>query len=239
MTLPSPPPSDPERKSLNGDIRQAWLSGAKYGKHLAFDGRLLHGAPALFFPGSSGCSAKVNDGGEEPDLKRQKVEETQQKRITFLVNVWVNHCPMDAELLDDDICKKMETPWEVLDTSKKSDSSFKPPFEWKNPDLAKPDTNEKILLEASKDDPAGTDEVVVCEHQVTFAYGPTMAELHAVASKTATGASVELVLGEGAMSLEVGEKVESEDEDDDEEEDDSEQSAIELGSEDSDDDDQE
>jgi hypothetical protein len=229
----SPPPSDPERKSLNGDIRQAWLSGAKYGKHLAFDGRLLHGAPALFFPGNSG--AKVNGGGKEPDLKRQKVEENQEKRVTFLVNVWVNHCPMDAELLDDDICKRMETPWEVLDTSKKGDSSFKPPFVWKNPDLAKPDTNEKISLKASMEDPAGTDEVVVCEHQVTFSYGPTMAELHAAASKTAMGESVELVLGEGAMRLEVGEKVQSEDDD----KDDSEQSGIEIGSEDTDEDDNE
>jgi len=223
----SPPPSDPERKSLNGAIRRGWLSGPKYGKHVAFDGRLLHGAPALFFPGSSTAGVAVN-GGKEPETKRQKVEERAEKRVTFLVNVWVNHCPMDAEPLDDDICRQMETPWEVPDETKKSDDSFKPPFEWKNPDLSKPDPTEKLSLKQSKDDPAGTDEVVVCEHLVTFSYGPTMEELHAVADKTATGTSVELSL-DGAISLKVGEKVAEEEEDNSEE-------SVEIGSQETDED---
>lgn len=213
----SPPPSDPERTSLGGDISQAWLSGPQYGKHIAFDGRLLHGAPALFFPGSSTTELAASDDGEERDSKRQKLEEKpNERRVTFLVNVWLNHCPIDAEILDDDICQQMETPWQVPDESKKSDESYKPPFEWKNPDLSKPDDVAKVPLKVSKEDPAGSDEVVVCERVITFLYGPTMTELYAVANKTAKGASVELVLGEGAMSLEVGDKVEQEE---DEEED--------------------
>ena len=228
----SPPPSDPERKSLNGDIRRGWLSGPQYGKHVAFDGRLLHGAPALFFPGSSLDSKPEN--GDEHQAKRRKTEEMPEKRITFLVNVWVNHCPMDAEPLDDDICLQMETPWEVPDESKKSDYSYKPPFEWKNPDLCHPDRTEKVALKASKNDPAGTDEIVVCEHLVTFSFGPSMEDLHAVSKKTANGSSIELAPEEGAMSLEVGEKVKEDEQDD--AEDDSGRGEIEIGSQDIDND---
>lgn len=232
----SPPPSDPERHCLNGDIRQAWLSGPQYGKHVAFDGRLLHGAPALFFPGSSAALRHVANGnGKEPDCKRQKVEATAEKRVTFLVNVWVNHCPIDAEILDDELCQQLETPWEVPDESKKSDPSYKAPFEWKNPNLSKPDDTERVSLIVSKDDPAGSDEVVVCERLVTFSYGPTMTDLHTAASKTADGASVELVLEEGALSLEVGDKVEDE-EDGEDDNDGSEESEIESGSHDTEDD---
>ena len=38
------------KKTLEEDISRAWLSHPQLGKHTAFDGRLLHGAPALYFP---------------------------------------------------------------------------------------------------------------------------------------------------------------------------------------------
>ena len=41
----SPPPSDVEKKTLNGSINKAWLTHPSFGKHVAFDGRYLHGAP--------------------------------------------------------------------------------------------------------------------------------------------------------------------------------------------------
>ena len=227
----SPPPSDPQRKSLNGDVRQGWLSGPQDGKHIAFDGRLLHGVPALFFPGSPTVTF-VTNGAEEPESKRHKIEEKPKKRVTFLVNVWLNHCPLDAELLDDEVCKQMETRWEIPDKTKKTDDSYKSSFEWKNPDLSKPDSTEKVSLKPSKEDPGGTDEVIVCERLVTFSYSPVMADLHVAAKETATGASVELVLEEGALSLSVGDKVDEEETD----EDDSNEEAVELGSKDTDDD---
>ena len=46
----SPPPSDPEKKSLDGSIHKAWLSHPRFGKHVAFDGRFLHGGPGRYFP---------------------------------------------------------------------------------------------------------------------------------------------------------------------------------------------
>jgi hypothetical protein len=120
----SPPPTDVEKTSLNGPVDKAWLSYPMVGKHIAFDGRLLHGAPGTFFPTMwEDASTTIN----EKDVKKRRlndnvVEESSKtetdsrvskcpQRITFLVNVWLNHCPMDAELLDDDLCGQMKTPW--------------------------------------------------------------------------------------------------------------------------------
>eukprot|EP00927_Polykrikos_kofoidii_P050855 TRINITY_DN44703_c0_g1_i1.p1 TRINITY_DN44703_c0_g1~~TRINITY_DN44703_c0_g1_i1.p1 ORF type:complete len:385 (-),score=84.21 TRINITY_DN44703_c0_g1_i1:53-1177(-) len=58
-----------------GPIGLAHLSYPKVGKHIVFDGQLLHAAPS------------------ELAMKQQ---DTQKKRITFLVNVWVNHRPIQT-----------------------------------------------------------------------------------------------------------------------------------------------
>ena len=87
----SPPPIDIEKKSLNGTVRKAWLSHPMFGKHVAFDGRLLHGAPGEYFPSIKNKSSNV----AEPKAKRLKLEsngytsttELSGKRITFMVNV--------------------------------------------------------------------------------------------------------------------------------------------------------
>lgn len=218
----SPPPSDPERKSLNGSVKRAWLSGPRYGKHIAFDGRLLHGAPALFFPGKAKSSDASNEE-VEPDKKKQKLGPSlPEKRITFLVNIWLDHCPLDAELLDDEVCNQMVTPWDCpaeVSGGAKGDPAYKSPFEWKHPDLAKPDTVDQVSLHNSDEDPAGTDEVVICDRLVTISYGPTMKELHDASGPSAEGASIELALGEGAISLSVGEAVEEEGDDEEERQD--------------------
>jgi hypothetical protein len=198
----SPPPTDVEKMTLNGPVDKGWLSYPMTGKHIAFDGRLLHGAPGTFFPSmlllSSSSEEKekeveemgnahenehehghdgyghghesINSRGRyinkrrklneteenskeenkeedkvERDLKKDSchssavlvnhdddyhlsstnqrqpchthtrndtsASSTTQQRITFLVNIWLNHCPMDAELLDDDMCVQMKTQW--------------------------------------------------------------------------------------------------------------------------------
>ena len=89
----SPPPSDPEKKSLNGSVSKAWLSHPAFGKHIAFDGRFLHGAPGEYFPSVARKSVITS----EPMAKRLKAEEggnmssLSGKRVTFLVNIWLNH----------------------------------------------------------------------------------------------------------------------------------------------------
>ena len=87
----SPPPSDHEKESLNGSIKEAWLSHPYFGKHVAFDGRFLHGAPGKMFQSVNKSALSA----PEPKSKRLKLDEhgtnnkLGDKRITFMVNVSV------------------------------------------------------------------------------------------------------------------------------------------------------
>ena len=71
----------------------------KRGKHLCFDGRLLHAAPSDFRSladapdeGSSGSE----EDEEEEEEQESDDEEASTERITFLVNLWINHVPMQS-----------------------------------------------------------------------------------------------------------------------------------------------
>eukprot|EP00928_Gymnodinium_smaydae_P054308 TRINITY_DN3810_c0_g1_i3.p1 TRINITY_DN3810_c0_g1~~TRINITY_DN3810_c0_g1_i3.p1 ORF type:complete len:404 (+),score=87.72 TRINITY_DN3810_c0_g1_i3:36-1247(+) len=69
------------------NVVRAHLSRPAVGKHIAFDGRWLHGAPAdlaAALAPESGAAA----GGE--------AKTSGGKRVTFLVNVWLNHKPIGA-----------------------------------------------------------------------------------------------------------------------------------------------
>lgn len=203
----SPPPNDPEKKTLEGNIRKGWLSHPKIGKHIAFDGRLLHGAPATFF--NSGDKEMTTSS--EPPNKKTKQD---RKRITFMVNVWVNHCPLDAELLDDDVCLQLKTPLNAInsddseaDKTKKEFSS--PAFLWNDDvDLAAPVTSSKASLALAESDPAGEEEVVICNRIVTAKFGASQKDL---CQATGMGGFVELDFDKGVVSLDVGEEVQSDD----------------------------
>ena len=74
-------------------IRQAWVSYPKTGKHFSFDGRLLHAVL--------------------PQLLRQKDSEQcspAQKRVTFLVNVWINHKPKGCRPLPKTVIESCLAP---------------------------------------------------------------------------------------------------------------------------------
>ena len=64
-----------------GPIDEAFISRPAPGKHISFDGRLLHGAPAdaNIWKSPSGTV------------------DSKSSRVTFLVNVWLNHVPSSAE----------------------------------------------------------------------------------------------------------------------------------------------
>jgi|UniRef100_A0A8J9SMP8 hypothetical protein len=196
----SPPPNDIEKKSLAGDIDQGWLSHPKCGKHIAFDGRLLHGAPATFFPELLRTPSPLP--GNEPPTKKAK---RAHQRITVLVNVWVNHCPLDAEPLDDDVCQQLKTPWEGRG---KTDSDFRPPFVWNEKlDLAMSDNKTvPVTVKPSLNDAAGEEEVVICNRLVTAHYNASMEDLHAASQRAGL---VALTFNQGALSLRVGEEVHS------------------------------
>ena len=58
-------------------------------------------------------------------------------------------------------------------------------------------------------DPAGEDEIALCNHTVTVKYNPTMEECH---KASASGSTVEIELEEGALTLHVGEELPTDDE---------------------------
>ena len=74
-------------ESATGSIPCAAVCWPAVGRHLCFDGKLLHGAlPDLTLPHSQGGAVK---------------------RITLLVNVWLNHTPWGAEKLPRKLSKKL------------------------------------------------------------------------------------------------------------------------------------
>ena len=60
------------------------ISTPLLGKHIKFDGRLLHAAPSNL-------------------ISKRKTETVKSTRITFLVNIWLNHFPSQAVLFPKDL----------------------------------------------------------------------------------------------------------------------------------------
>ena len=229
-----PPPADLTKSGLRGGIERGWLSHPRFGKHLAFDGRLLHGAPGTFFPAFCDGAGEDDDHAKEGgDAKRRKLDgggraassdsHGEKKRITIMVNVWLNHCPIDAELLDDEELAAMKTPWKSDDRGGDAKSSegkkdgggegYVRPFEFKVGAIV--DTPPPLeTLRVSKGMPAaGIDETVLCGREVDMHLGATMEDCHSV-SKMASimkGGTAELKFEPGTCRLEVGKEVEDSD----------------------------
>jgi hypothetical protein len=68
-----------------GTVSECAVSWPRWGKQITFDGKFLHGAPLAF-------AARERESG---------------KRITFLVNIWLNHKPVTAEPLTEDELESM------------------------------------------------------------------------------------------------------------------------------------
>ena len=69
-----------------GAVTECVVSWPEWGKQITFDGKFLHGAPAELARGSA----------------------RKEKRVTFLVNVWLNHKPVTAEPLSADELSAMK-----------------------------------------------------------------------------------------------------------------------------------
>ncbi|KAL9182651.1 hypothetical protein ACHAXT_013303 [Thalassiosira profunda] len=77
-----------------GEMEAMLVSRARRGKHLVFDGRLLHGAPG--HPALRGrFNARENPGDEG--------EEERTLRVTFLVNIWRTGRPAGVDVLPESI----------------------------------------------------------------------------------------------------------------------------------------
>jgi len=110
------------KECFYGDTHTAYFSWPRSGKHISFDGRWLHGAPSsLNLESDELATENANNVGlscDETDMdcmprpKRHKQDKqpstakhdviaapSLKKRITFLVNVWLNHKPLGSEPL--------------------------------------------------------------------------------------------------------------------------------------------
>lgn len=78
----------------SGHANEIVVSKPVVGKHIKFDGRLLHAAP------SNLISKALSDGSERPNgvVLRDNQQPEKSNRITFLVNIWLNHIPQQATL---------------------------------------------------------------------------------------------------------------------------------------------
>ena len=140
---------------FGGGVSKAWVSFPSGGKHMAFDGQLLHGAPSNLRVGPTagtpsdggGGGAKKGKGADaetESDKGRENESDeesedsetesaamdliadsvskgttvtrralgsdgqtTRQLRVTFLVNVWLNHIPLMATPLPDEVLQNI------------------------------------------------------------------------------------------------------------------------------------
>lgn len=77
------------------------VSYPKPGKHVTFDGNLLHGAPSSLHPAATE-SSDSEESEEEEGSDEDSIPEG-EARVTFLVNIWLDHHPTQAEPLPADL----------------------------------------------------------------------------------------------------------------------------------------
>ena len=153
--------------------------------------------------------------------KRQKLEDNhlkESKRVTFLVNIWLNHCPLESEPLEDEIIDELKTPWSKgSDGAAKSDEgdSSEPLFDWTIKDICSPDDLEKAV-EIKKNETSGvhTEESVICNRHVDVIFGTSMESLQIASNEAAEAKSKSAMLNmeDGVVALMVGEEVSSDEE---------------------------
>ena len=92
IVLPAASPLDADEvaTTCHGKLSHASACWPVRGRHLAFDGRLLHGAPT-----GIGGGATIED------------DPVAQKRVTLLVNVWFNHIPCGADPLHQEVVDQL------------------------------------------------------------------------------------------------------------------------------------
>ncbi|CAM9153425.1 unnamed protein product [Hapterophycus canaliculatus] len=115
-------------RGVSGESSKAWISRPNLGKHICFDGRYLHAAPADLAvppspapPGHRDVETKKRDKDGEPKsappvgaagvvaTAASTIDSARRcpatngggvrssgRRVTFLVNVWLNHAPKTA-----------------------------------------------------------------------------------------------------------------------------------------------
>jgi hypothetical protein len=101
------------REDLEEDKVEAFVSWPLQGKHLSFDGRFLHAAPPdLMEEGAFKRQCDIpkvslrSSAKDEMD-RMQKVLLRRHRRVTFLVNVWLNYHPFNVNPFPDTMLDKL------------------------------------------------------------------------------------------------------------------------------------
>jgi hypothetical protein len=92
---------------------KGFISWPKTGKHTSFDGRFLHAAPPdLMRPGEFEKQIRY-DNQQQPEQQqayeqsRTQLQKRRHRRVTFLVNIWLNYKPFNVEPFPDSMIDKM------------------------------------------------------------------------------------------------------------------------------------
>jgi hypothetical protein len=107
---------------------EGYLSWPKRGKHLSFDGGFLHAAPSDLLPKGS-FEKHCQMHADHTDRTDPTVGHDEQirifrrrRRVTFLVNVWLNHKPVNVERFPEGMLDKMSKvsseDWELFQSPK-------------------------------------------------------------------------------------------------------------------------
>jgi hypothetical protein len=124
-------PSDTEETSRPSDQPlqhqppswQGFVCWPKVGKHFCFDGRFLHAAPPDLMEAGAFQKqqlplelANSNDTNAVVLLKTKKLTR-RHRRVTFLVNIWLNYHPFNVEPFPDSMMDKMSGYQRTQDTA--------------------------------------------------------------------------------------------------------------------------
>lgn len=83
---------DDDTHDITGDIDEFIASKPMFGKHLLFGGNLLHAAPSSLIEDED----EEDDGESDDDESGSEDDPNCVFRVTLLVNVWVNHVPIQS-----------------------------------------------------------------------------------------------------------------------------------------------
>ena len=96
--------------SSDGKNPAGYVSWPKVGKHLSFDGRLLHAAPGdLMKNGEFEEQCKFDRAGICDDKKKYQILQRRHRRTTFLVNIWLNFKPINVTLFPEGMIDKLSS----------------------------------------------------------------------------------------------------------------------------------
>lgn len=156
------------KDDLSGKVDDMIISKPIFGKHIKFDGRLLHAAPSDLMEEESNADSEADESGSESnsdidsdigggnnssnsdliikindpdnsdeitdskysnsDSEESESDEGFPKRITFLVNIWLNHIPIQSKPFPEERLKDLKTNISLSSSSSyfqaESSSSF-------------------------------------------------------------------------------------------------------------------